>query len=513
MNNVQFPVKEKVRAGQPYLYRADGLPSEIYEIRFKEELNHENLNEALQQVILRYPYFKVRYQEEDGDFFAVPNDMPITAYHTDTPVPLGGKESNSYLIAVSHFENKLDVAFHHGLTDGRGIKNFVETLVFYYCRLQYGTTQDVEGVITLDTPFSPDEIAEPCGNKRAVNKKEMPKISGLSKKAFAIPETKNQSVRHRRYELKFSQDDFMALCKKYNASPIILLSVLTSRAIQESVPENKKTINSNFPVDARAELGVSKTYKNCVKSLSLPYGENEKSLSTEELCAKYKELLKAQRNPEHCKAEFNNIIMLLDALNLFHSYKNKRKIMRFLDNLSLNTYIISYIGQFNFGINEAYVESVHLFSDCSNGITLNMTCECGYFFIDFVQDFENEVYVKKLADQFSKEGLNLIISQKIEFQTPKDNLMRDMQHGARKVYEHICVRIYKQIERKTVSAANSITNAFVGKFLLKEGETVENARRRLDEENRIRIARQKFFIIFNNSATFHKQFENKRNLY
>ena len=118
--------------------------------------------------------------------------------------------------------------------------------------------------------------------------------------------------------------------------------------------------------------------------------------------------------------------MLLDVLNHLHSYKNKRKIMRFLDDLTLNTYIISYIGQFNFGANEAHIESVHLFSDCSDGLTLNMTCECGAFFIDFVQDFENEAYVEALAEQFAKEGLSLSLSEKIEFQTPKDTLMRDM---------------------------------------------------------------------------------------
>ena len=496
--------KEKVRAGQPYLYRANGLPSEIYEVRFKDTIDHEDLDSALQTTISRYPYFKVKYIEEEGDFFAVPNEHPFHPYYTKEPVPLGGKESSFYLIAVSHFENTLFVSFHHGLTDGRGIKNFVETLIFYYCKRHYGSEAAPDGIMTLDVPFSMEEIAEPCGKKRAVDKKKMQKVKGLSRKAFALPETKEVPCSHRRYEMQFSQDEFMKVCKSYGASPIILLSIMVSRAIAELFPSDTQTINSNFPVDARGELGVDKTYKNCVKSLSLPYGENEKKLSAQELCALYKSLLKAQRNPEHCKAEFNNIIMLLDVLNHLHSFQKKRKILKFLDDLTLNTYLISYIGQFNFGANEAFIDSVHLYSDCSDGLVLNMTCECGKFFIDFVQDFESDRYVRSLEAQFKKEGIALLVSQKIEFETPRDNLMRDMvktfdskEKDERtsvgtwlKVFA-VAIAAYRKIERGTVGAANSITNAFVKAFLLKDGETVQEARRRLDEEQRIRMEKQK----------------------
>ena len=72
-------------------------------------------------------------------------------------------------------------------------------------------------------------------------------------------------------------------------------------------------INSNFPVDARAALGCEGTYKNCVKSISLPYGESEAQMPTEELCRHYKRLMNEQRTPERCKDEFNKIIMLLNA--------------------------------------------------------------------------------------------------------------------------------------------------------------------------------------------------------
>lgn len=417
---------EKVRAGQPYLYRKSGLPSEVYEIRFKEEIDNGILNHALNTAILRYPYFQVRYTMKKGDFYTEHNDLPIKAVHTDKLIPLGGSENNYYLIGVTHTGCSINVAFHHGLTDGRGIKSFIETLIYYYCMERYDNAEVYDGILTCDSAPDTDELAEPCGKKYKVNRKNLKKISGLSKKGFTLPETKETPVTHRRYEMKFSQKEFMEVCKKYGASPILLLSIMTSRAIHTLHPEHSEVINSNFPVDARDELCVGSTYKNCVKSVSLPYGAHEQNMTTSELSAYYKELLKAQRNPDYCKDEFNKIIMLLDILNFLPSYEKKQKILKFLDNLKLDTYLISYIGQFNLGSNEKYIDSIHLFSNCSDGLVMNMTCECGYFNIDFVQDFESEVYLRALKNQFMAEDIALTISEKIEFTTPCDDLMSDI---------------------------------------------------------------------------------------
>ncbi len=489
MNNTM--TAEKVRAGQPYLYRKNGLPSEVYEIRMTDNVEHNALNEALALTMERYPYFKVRYEEHEGDFYAVENDLSIEAYESEKLIPLGGAENNYYLIGVTYYGRSVFVSFHHGLADGRGVKTFVETLIYHYCKTAYGSTADSKGILTDDVPITDTEIAEPCGSKYKFDRSALTKIKGVSKKGFTLPETETPKTAHRRYELKFSQEDYITLCKANGASPVIMLSIMMSRAIRELYPESREVINSNFPVDARAALGCEGTYKNCVKSISLPYGENEEQMSTEELCSYYKHLMNEQRTPERCKDEFNKIIMLLNAVSHLHSFGKKRAVMKMLDDLKLETYLISYIGQFGFNENERYVESVHLYSDCSSGLVMNMTCQCGYFCIDFVQDFEGDKYVKALAQQFENAAVELAVSDIIEFSTPCDTLMRDMP--TEKVidtgYESLCektvsanVNAFRFVERKTIGAYAAIENAFVKAFLLKDGETVADAKLRLAEE-------------------------------
>ncbi|MBR1623089.1 MAG: hypothetical protein IJ675_04195 [Pseudobutyrivibrio sp.] len=486
---------EKVRAGQPYLYRENGLPSEVYEVVFRENVDNEILNKALSNTIERYPYFKVKYQECDGDFYTVPNENDFVALETKELPVLGGKENNYYLIAVSHFDTTMYVSFHHGLTDGRGIKSFIESLVYYYCLEKYGTTEVPNGVLTKDVRYTDAESAEPCGERYRVEKAE--KIEGISKKGFSIPETKLEKSSHRRYELKFSQKDFMNLCKSYGGTPITMLSIMMSRGISTLYPDAEKPINSHFPVDVRSELGVDGTYKNCVKSISLPYGEAEKNMSTEELNNHYKKLMKAQRSINHCKSEFNNIILLLNAISHLHSFKGKRSIMKMLDDLTVDTYIISYIGKFNFGENEKYIDAVHLYSNCSNGLSINMICACGNFYIDFVQDFETEKYIDALVNEFLKEGIALETSALIEFATPNDNLMKDMDYASsiiaprESLWEKTVnanVSAYKFTERVAVDTMTNISDSFVKAFLLHEGETITQAKGRLREEQARRMA-------------------------
>ncbi|MBR1382971.1 MAG: hypothetical protein IJ555_04050 [Ruminococcus sp.] len=489
MNNTM--TAEKVRAGQPYLYRKNGLPSEVYEIRMIDDVEHSALNAALEMTMQRYPYFKVRYEEHEGDFYAVENDLPIEAYDSEALIPLGGAENDYYLIGVTHHGRSIFVSFHHGLADGRGVKSFVETLIYHYCQTAYGSTADSEGILTADVPITEAEISEPCGDKYNIDRSALKKIEGVSRKGFMLPETKGTKSAHRRYELKFPQEDFIAMCKAIGASPVVMLSIMMSRAIKELYPNSKEVINSNFPVDARAALSCEGTYKNCVKSVSLPYGEYEEKLSTEELCKHYKRLMNEQRTPEHCKDEFNKIIMLLNAVSHLHSFGKKRAVLKILDDLKLDTYLISYIGQFRFNENERYVESVHLYSDCSSGLVMNMTCQCGYFIIDFTQDFESDKYVNALAESFRRAGIALSVSDEIMYSTPCDALMRDMppekviDTGHESLWDKTVsanVSALRFVERKTVGGYTAIENAFVRAFLLKDGETVADAKLRLAEE-------------------------------
>ena len=427
MGNIDMKKEEtgdKALAGLPYLYRAKGLPSEVYETRFYKKIDGEALQAAIEDAVLRYPYFAVRFKEKDGDFYAVKNELPLKALHTDKLVPLGGHSNNYHLMGITYWEDSLYLSFHHGFTDGRGAKSFLETLVTYYAdyasaKVEKALIEQIKQKhIALAGYYSDEECIDPCAAKYKFEGNGR-KIEGLGGKAYRLPEASDKAE-HRRYEIRFSQEQFMSACKEIGASPITYLSMLMSRGIKEAHPECDKAIVSNFPMDARHILGCDKTFKNCVKSMTLPYGNDEAQLSDIELMSKYRELLEVQKDRDHCAREFNNIHMLLEVISHFHSFASRQKLLGFMENLALDTYLISYIGRFD--MPAEHVKEVHLYSNCSSGLVLNMTCQSGYFIIDLTQDFESEKYVDALSKQFERAGVETKISEEIQFETPFDEL-------------------------------------------------------------------------------------------
>ena len=166
---------DKALSGMPYLYRSKGLPSEVYDVRMKKEVNGEILNLAIEDTLQRYPYFGVRFEEREGDFFAVKNENPLVAVNTEGFIPLGGHSNNYHLMGVTYWKNSLKLSFHHGLTDGRGAKNFLELLVRFYSDYDSAEKEEFEKVKAAHLETAKElrfeEYADPCEEKHEIKDK------------------------------------------------------------------------------------------------------------------------------------------------------------------------------------------------------------------------------------------------------------------------------------------------------------------------------------------------------
>lgn len=138
----------------------------------------------------------------------------------------------------------------------------------------------------------------------------------------------------------------MRVCKENNATPVKLVSLLMNKGIARLYPDFDKPINANIATDMREELDANNTYKNCVKSMILPYSREFSKLSLKEQATKYRELLKDQKDRAYCRKEVNNMLGLFNKLDSLNSYEEKQKIISYFEGMLLNTYVISYLGQF-----------------------------------------------------------------------------------------------------------------------------------------------------------------------
>lgn len=417
---------EKIRSGQSYLYKQCGMESEVIEVRFQKKVTGSFLNQALLTALKRYPYFNTKLVEKDGDFYIVQNEQSLVAKKTQKLARLGHISCGYHLIDITYYDNSIFISFHHALCDGRGVMPFVETLIYYYCDLKYGKKPVPEGVRLADDPLLPGETVDPFLQEYDFDQTKA--FISLSRDAYAIPENVAvEEITNYRYEVKIPSAQYLKVCKENNATPVILLALLMSRGIAALYPAYDKPINANIATDMRDALDVPNTFKNCVKSMILPYSRAFSEKSLPEQAAEYRELLKAQRDRDYCRKEANAMIGLSDKLDSLASYEEKQKIMTFFEGMTLNTYIISYLGRFHLGENAQYISEIHLYNSGTTGLGINMSACGDCFTLDFKQNFPSDKYVKVFCAELKKLGMAYTLSDVIPFVTPGDSIVKRNQ--------------------------------------------------------------------------------------
>lgn len=384
---------DKVRSEQSYLYMSQGMDSEVFEVRFKERVSGSDLTEAIRYALMRFPCINTRLIELDGDFYIVQNPVAMVAHPTKNLGKLGSLRTNEHLVEVTYHKNSAYFAFHHALCDGRGVKPFIETVIYYYCQRFYHSNAQAEGIRLKDTPLLPNETADAFWEFYDYD--DSKDFLTFSRDAYEIPESK----------------------------PSVLLSYAISQTIAKLFPDFDKPINANIATDMRAALGYENTFKNTVKSMILPYTKDDTSKTFKEIATNYRTYLNQQKDIDFCKKEANGIIGLYNKLDEAPSFEEKQKLLAFMENIHLNTYTISYIGQFILNENEQYIDSIHLYSAGTIGLSINMICASGKFTIDVKQNFPEDTYVKPFLETLAELGItNAQVSDSIPFTTPKDGL-------------------------------------------------------------------------------------------
>jgi len=183
---------KRIRSGQVYLYRGDGLRSTVLDIRMKDKVRGDILRRALEMSLERYPYLRSKLVEKDGDFYIADNALPVALARTDKFRGLGSMKVNYQLIDVTYVEREIHVAFHHALCDGRGIVPFIETLVYYYCSWRYRQAFDSTGIRLAGEPLLQGETDEPFGDsKYEVGDGPAPEVT---RDGYALPRMQARSA-------------------------------------------------------------------------------------------------------------------------------------------------------------------------------------------------------------------------------------------------------------------------------------------------------------------------------
>ncbi len=415
--------KKDIKSGYSFLYRKGGFESEIIEIILTDRVKGVHLRTAFDKAILRFPYLRFSVIEENGDFRLKNNRLRFKIKETKDFHVLGSKEVNYHLIDVTFWENSIFVAFNHGLCDGRGIKPFVETLLFNYLRLRFRAKIRRPGGRFTGQRIRIEEYTDPfAAETYSIEEKNFPEVN---RDGFALPETGLSKTYYKcRYVLDC--EELMKVVKECKATPAIYVALLFQKVIKSLNPDAEKPIICNMASDMRAALDKEETFKNCVSSIYLPYTDETEKLSIEEQANHYRQLIREQKNPDYVKRSANGIKALFDKLDAVKSFKERQEILNFFNGMQVNTFVLSYIGQFDLKGSDQYVKSAHLYCSGSQGMVVNLLSIGDSISIEVEQSFADSRYSYAVCKALDEAGLHYEFTPLTIFETPKDGIHKSL---------------------------------------------------------------------------------------
>ena len=409
---------EKIRSGQQFLYRKNGLNGTVLDIRMKNNVRGDLLQMALTTTLQRYPYISNKLVEKDGNYYLEESLISMNVIKTNSFRELGSMRIGYHLVDITYWGNSIRIAFHHALCDGRGIKPFMETLIYYYCCLRFNKSFEPVGIRLAGDELLPGETQEPvCSSPYEVDRNLVPQVT---KDGYSLPENATAGDTYYRYEVAMNRQSFVDCMKSCKATPATLLALLVSESIYSVHPEAVKPIVCSMAIDFRKELGLDNTHKNCVGSLYLTYSAETREMDMTDQASLYRNLLREQRQPEAIKNLFNVQIGLSSKLDQIPTLEEKKQMLSFFNDLCIDTYVISSLGKIQLGEWEKHVDSVHLYNSGVNGLRINMTCAGEYFTVDVLQNFQSEDLINALRATLSAAGIEHSVSERIQFETVKD---------------------------------------------------------------------------------------------
>ena len=375
----------------------------------KDPIDGEALTLAANQAIRRYPYFAVQLREENGELITVPNERPIIVFRGDKPCPLGGKEVNFHVQALSYVGSEINFYVSHVITDGCGYFPYVKTVLYYYLCRRYDTVLDPTGILLADAPFFPDELGDPYPEEAM--RTAVPLSKPRKKEYFRLCDGGYVTDGRRTvFRFRVSEDEFQRFNYDNDGSPCSLVSSLMTKAIWSVHPDETRDIVSAVSFNMRPALGNEHSYRMVCSALPLRYPNTLRDAEISRLCTCSRGTVSLLREPDNVLYYAEQKRRSLEALLRLPDVRSKKERLgkeALADSVD-NTFSVSYVGKTGLGSIEPYIEAMY---NCTDGSTyktafLEINSINGMFYIALIQGFSSDVYYRAFLKQLEANGLS-----------------------------------------------------------------------------------------------------------
>jgi len=408
---------EELFSSQALMYSLNKHFGMYVQIRFEldEPIVREEMQQALETTIQRYPYFKVRFTRIGDRYRFENNDAPFLLFDDPRHPTLDPVANNGYLINVSASGTLLNITFCHGLTDGRGILPFAKTLLYYYCLNHYKIDPQMSDVRLLGDAIPEAEVADPYAAFDASDLQMPAANAKKTEDVFHLTTSKDPEGRFFIHTFATDCDAFMSYAHRTDGSPNALFALFTCRAIAKLHPEGGQNIVVSVAADMRKALGVKGSHHCSITVLPIRYDARLAALDTETAATCIRGRIILQSDEDVLKPQLAQQKMFYSYLKGLPTLQEKVNISRMGVGRGSNLFTasVSYPEKQDYGAMNGHLKSCYIIPETQTGSLGVEIASFGdkFFFVVF-QGFDDDRYAEELMHQLEEEGITCMDRQK-----------------------------------------------------------------------------------------------------
>ena len=378
--------------------------------RLTDKINVPSLSYAIKMIQKRYPYLCVELKKDDNGFYFIKNDRDIILTNKNKAVILNSEESNYHLISFQYSDdNYIIINMSHALADGAATYALIRTLLYYYITNALNIELSKENIRLVEDEISEEEFNDPLLTTKKLM--QLPKLD-LNPGLNIIKENHLENQTNCIYHLVIDEKELMDYIKSIKATPNTLMALLLSKAMKKENPESKNFVRMSICVDLRKLLDAPLAHQTLVTGLIFDYDQSFANLNIEEEIKKIREtvseFIKEPKSLFLISSSYYYLMMLSKEKDI-----NKARLIAAKNKESMGglvSGVISYVGKANFGDAEKYITEFRTETDCPSPILVEIAAVNGKFYLDYIQNFEDERYI----NAFKKELDNLNIKYEVK---------------------------------------------------------------------------------------------------
>lgn len=372
-------------------------------LKLTEPVDGDLLQEVVEQLRERFPYFYVRAVPVGNDLIPDKNPLPMTVRNTWDAIRLNAEESNYHLAAWKYEGQRVAFEISHSLTDGAGVLPYIKSAMYLYLSRKSGETFDPAGFRLPGDKIPESETGNPFPDLN-IDGVEQPMYQKQTTAAFCrLNNTGN--IDPQVFYLKLPEAQVMKYCRDNDGSPNVFCSVMLAKAARRCNPENNKTISVCVAIDHKAMLGNYDNYRMFANVVELDFPASRSLEDVTKACTIARGQMMLQAQPENSMWAVKQRKALSERFSQM-PLEIKTGALAKMAGSPRWSISVSYANSRSFGPLDPYIEELYMLAEPGvTDVACEVACINQSFFLTLMQNFSSGTFFDALLEELSQTGV------------------------------------------------------------------------------------------------------------